>query len=291
VLPQGADLGGTGVLKLNSSNNARFFWIHFPPGNKLDYGQDVVADLIGGLSELCRMNPKFATGRTALLVLILSAAALAQRLALPATPPLPVPLNTAGTGPADDVNGPGRDRWQMPNEILAALDLKKGDVVADIGAGVGYFAVRFAQAVGPEGKVYAVDIAAHVLEYLKKEAQKQDLRNIETIVSREDDPLLPRDSLDLAFFCNTVHEIAARVNFYRRVRQALKRTGRMAIIDSLSLVQREGEESHESAGQASRDLTVREAEQAGFRLVKEPKFLPRQYFLVFERVEEAPKSP
>ena len=154
----------------------------------------------------------------------------------------------------------------MPNEILAALELKNGDVVADIGAGTGYLAVRFAQAVGPKGKVYAVDIAAHVLEYLKREARKQNLDNVETIVSREDDPLLAPGSLDLAFFCDTVHEIAGRVNFYRKVRRALKRNGRMAIIDSLPPARREGKESFESAEQVSRDLTVREAEQAGFRL-------------------------
>ena len=229
------------------------------------------------------MKPESMTGLSVLLALVLGWAISVDRPLLHPMSPVASDLKPAGPVQTDDVNGPGRDRWQMPNEILAALDLKKGDVVADIGAGTGYFTVRFARAVGPEGKVYAVDIAAHLLEYLKKEARRQNLANVATILSREDDPLLPQGSLDLAFFCDTIHEIPARVNFYRKVRQALKRNGRMAIIDSLFLTPGEDEASH--------DLAVREAEQAGFRLVKEPKFLPRQYFLVFERVEEAPAPP
>src|SRR5713101_8594965 len=183
----------------------------------------------------------------------------------------------------------GRDRWQMPNEVLAALDLKRGDVVADIGAGTGYFTTRFAQAVGPRGKAYAVDIDAHVLEYLKKEARKQNLNNVEMVVSREDDPSLPAGSVNLAFFCDTVHEIAERVSFYRKVRQALKSNGRMAVIDSIPPPARQGGGAQVSGRQVSRDSTVREAEQAGFRLVKEQKFLPRQFFLVFKRVNGTPR--
>ena len=216
------------------------------------------------------MSVKYATGRSLLLVFVLGSA--------------------AGLARADDeLSGPGRDRWQMPNQVLAALSLKKGDVVADIGAGTGYFTTRFAQAVGPKGKVYAVDIDGHVLEYLKKEARKQNLNNVETLVSREDDPLLPSGSVNLAFFCDTVHEIADRVSFYRKVRQALKSNGRMAVIDSIPPPARQGGGILIFGKQVSRDSTVREAEQAGFRLVKEQKSLPRQFFLVFKKVNGTPR--
>ena len=188
-----------------------------------------------------------------------------------------------GVADAEERRASARDRWQMPNEVLSALDLKAGEVVADIGAGPGYFTMRFARAVGPEGKVYAVDIAAPVLEYLKKEALKQSLSNVQAIVSREDDPLLPPGSVDLAFFCDTVHEISDRPSFYRKVRQSLKKRGRMAVIDSIASDSSEGGASHGSGSQVSREATVREAAAAGFRLVKEPKFLPQQYFLIFEK--------
>jgi predicted methyltransferase len=186
---------------------------------------------------------------------------------------------------ADETTGPGRDRWQMPNEVLAALDLKKGDVVADIGAGVGYFTLRFAQAVGPKGKVYAVDIDAHVLEYLKKEARKQNASNVETLLSHKDDPLLPAGSVNVAFFCDTVHQISDRVDFYRKVKHALKRNGTMAIIDWLPPPRQPGTPSHDSESQVSPESTIREAEAAGFQLLKEPKFLSKQFFLIFKKAD------
>ncbi len=186
-----------------------------------------------------------------------------------------------GPARADEFRGPERDRWQMPNEVLAALDVKKGDVVADIGAGMGYFTMRFARAVGRRGKVYAVDVAARVLRYLDKEARQQNLNNVETIVGLKDDPMLLSGSVDLAFICDTAHEIGDRVGFYRKVSQALKSHGRMAVIDSIP-------PSSGSPQQLSRDVTVREAKQAGLRLVKEPKFLPRQYFLVFAKARAGP---
>jgi predicted methyltransferase len=215
------------------------------------------------------MSVKYATGGAAALVLALS--------------------NAAGLARADELSGTGRDRWQMPNEILAALDLKKGDVVADIGAGTGYFTTRFARAVGPRGRVYAVDIDPHILEFLKKEARKQNLNNIETLVSREDDPLLTPGSVNVAFFCDTVHEIDDRVSFYRKVRLALKSNGRLAVIDSNPPPPGSGGGIQVTGRQVSRDSTVREAEQAGFRLVKEQKFLPRQFFLVFKRANVTPR--
>lgn len=252
------------------------------------------------------MSARHVTSSVALLILVLSMSVLVH---LPASLPTqllsPLP-NVVSSARADEFRAPERDRWQMPNKVLAALNLKKGDVVADIGAGTGYFTMRFAELVGPGGKVYAVDIDARVLEYLGKEARKRNLNNVETIVSREDDPLLPGGSLDVAFFCDTVHEIAGRVSFYRKVRRALKNDGRMVVIDSIAPAPKQGGGSTESMGQGltnepgrqggpsnepegpvSRDVAVHEAEQAGFRLIKEPKFLPRQYFLVF-RSERGP---
>jgi len=171
-----------------------------------------------------------------------------------------------------------RDRWQMPDQVVSALGLKKGEVVADIGAGSGYFTMRLARAVGPQGKVYAVDIVP--MDSIERQARKEELANIEVIVSRKDDPLLPSGSLDVAFFCETIHEIDDRVPFYRKIRTAMKRAGRLVLIEFST-----GDGSAQGK-QVSRATAVREAESAGFRLVREEKFLPQQYFLIFGKVNK-----
>jgi arsenite methyltransferase len=173
-----------------------------------------------------------------------------------------------------------RESWQKPEEVVQALSLKNGDVVADIGAGTGYFARRFARAVAPDGKVYAVDVAADVLAYLQQEAGKEGLPNIVSVVSMEDDPMLPGNAVDLAFFCDTTHHIANRRDFYRRMLSGLKEHGRMAIIDYPP----GGEHApHPPEQLVPRSQVIGEAEEAGFKLVEEFPFLPRQYFLLFER--------
>lgn len=175
---------------------------------------------------------------------------------------------------------PERDSWQKPDEVVKALALKNGDVVADIGAGTGYFTRHFAKAVAPEGKVYAVDIAADVLGYLKQRADQENLHNITTIVSVEDDPMLPRDAIDLAFFCDTTHHIEHRADFYRKMSLGLKRKGRMAIIDYPPGGQHT---PHPAEQLVPRSQAIAEAEAAGFKFVKEFTFLPYHYFLVFEK--------
>lgn len=173
-----------------------------------------------------------------------------------------------------------RDRWQMPDQVVSALALKKGDVVADIGAGSGYFTMRLARAVGPTGKVYAIDIIPHVLDFIDRQARKEKLTNIEMIVSRKDDPLLLPLSVDVAFLCETIHEIDERVPFYRKLQAAMKRAGRLVLIDSTPVA------GAAEGRQVSRATAVREAEAAGFRLIREETFLPQQYFLIFGKLNK-----
>lgn len=175
---------------------------------------------------------------------------------------------------------PERDSSQKPDEVVQALALKNGDVVADIGAGTGYFSRRFAKAVAPDGKVYAVDIAADGLGYLQERADKEGLHNIVTIVSREDDPMLPKNAVDLAFFCDATHHIANRVNFYRTMSPGLKEHSRLAIIDYAPGAPRT---PHPNEEHVPRSQVISEAEDAGFKFVKEFQFLPNQYFLLFEK--------
>jgi len=175
---------------------------------------------------------------------------------------------------------PERDSWQKPDEVVQALALKNGEVVADIGAGTGYFTRRFAKAVAPDGRVYAVDVAADVLGYLQEQAEKEGLHNIVTIVSREDDPMLPKNAVDLAFFCDVTHHLANRIDFYRNMAPGLKQRGRLAIIDYAPGAPRT---PHPTEEHVPRPQVISEAEDAGFKFVKDFQFLPNQYFLLFEK--------
>ena len=123
---------------------------------------------------------------------------------------------------------PERDHYLKPDAVIEALNLKNGEVVADIGAGTGYFTRRFARAVAPNGKVYAVDIAADVIDYQKQRAKQENLNNIAFIVSQPADPLLPADSLDLAFFCDVIHHLENRAGYYKTLIKDIKPSGHMA---------------------------------------------------------------
>ncbi|HWY07538.1 MAG TPA: methyltransferase domain-containing protein [Candidatus Acidoferrales bacterium] len=173
-----------------------------------------------------------------------------------------------------------RDGWQEPEEVVKAMDLKNRDVVADIGAETGYFSRRLAQAVAPDGRVYAVDVAADILAYLKERADRENLHNIVTVVSRPEDPMLPANFVDLAFFCDTTHHIEHLVDFFRKLFPAVKAYGRMAIID---FPQDSPHGPHKPEQLVPRSQVISEAEQAGFKFIKDFQFLPYHYFLIFEK--------
>lgn len=212
----------------------------------------------------------------ALLISLFSMGAFAQQTTMP-RPTTARTLESRITG----WERAERDTWMKPDEVVRLLELKEGDVVADIGAGSGYFARRFADAVGPSGKVYAVDIDAEVLGYLKDRAAKENIANLVTVVSKEDDPLLPAGAADLAFFCDATHHISGRVEFYRKVAAGLKANGRMAVIDFPPGSPRTGHAANELIPTAQ---VISEADQAGFRFVEaHDLLLPGFYFLVFEK--------
>jgi arsenite methyltransferase len=180
--------------------------------------------------------------------------------------------------------GWGRDGWQQPDRVLAALEVQPGQRIADIGSGGGYFTYRFARAVGPEGQVYAVDIDAEMNDYVEKRAAELGLANIETILAETDDPLLPDDGVDLIFVCNTYHHLGDRTEYFRRVRRYLRPGGRLAIVD----FRRDSNFLIRWGGHYTEPETLRqELEAAGYRVVAEHDFLSRQHFLVFAAVAEA----
>ena len=127
--------------------------------------------------------------------------------------------------------GGDRDSWQKPAAVVAALQLDPGDVVADIGAGGGYFTFRFADVVGPGGKVYAVDVDEGMIAYLRERAAQENRDNVEVVLAAADDPRLPEGGVDVIFTANTYHHFGDRTDYFRRARKYLKPGGRVAIVD------------------------------------------------------------
>jgi ubiquinone/menaquinone biosynthesis C-methylase UbiE len=169
---------------------------------------------------------------------------------------------------------PQRDAWQQPHQVIEALGLKPTEVVADIGAGSGYFARRLAMHAGT---VYAVDIDAHLLDLANQKAPA----NINFVLATPDDPKLPDSSVDTIFFCDVLHHIEHRPAYYGKLARALKPGGRIVDIDfhknkptpfGPPLVMRFAESD-----------VVKELEAAGFRKTVSFDFLPYQYFLIFQR--------
>jgi ubiquinone/menaquinone biosynthesis C-methylase UbiE len=164
---------------------------------------------------------------------------------------------------------PGRDRWQQPDRVVSALRLRPGDVVADVGAGGGYFTFRLAEAVGPTGTVLAVDVDQGLLDYVAREARRRGLTNVRTVRGAEDDPLLP-EQVDHLFTCNTVHHFADRTAYFRGARRYLRPGASVAVIDYRN--------QHRSV---PAEVLEREMGAAGYRLVATHEFLEKQSFSVF----------
>lgn len=178
------------------------------------------------------------------------------------------------------LEAPSRDAWQQPKKVMLTLALKPGERVTDLGSGPGYFTLRFARAVGPTGKVYAVDISRGMLDYLEKQARANHLTNIQTILAEPHNPRLPPASVNLIFICDTLHHIPDRPTYYPLLFRALKPGGRLVNIDFYKRSLPVGPPVHMKIAKTQ---MIREAEAAGFHLIHEYNFLKYQYFLVFKR--------
>ena len=172
---------------------------------------------------------------------------------------------------------PGRDEWQKPHEVVMALHLKPSDVVADIGAGTGYFSRRMAMHAA---KVYAVDIDSKLLEIAAKGAPA----NLVTLLSKPDDPLLPEASVDVIFFCDVLHHLENRPAYYRHLARALKPGGRMIAIE---FYKRPLPIGPPPEMKLEEDLVMSEFKQAGFVLRRTETVLTYQYLREFVRASES----
>jgi ubiquinone/menaquinone biosynthesis C-methylase UbiE len=175
---------------------------------------------------------------------------------------------------------PERDAWQKPHEVIQALRLAPDAVVADIGAGTGYFAVRFAHMV-PKGRVYAVDVEPDMVKYLGERAKRDGLKNLVAVAATATDARIPGKA-DLIVLVDVYHHVDARERYFRDLQRSLKPGGRIAIID-FRLDARRG--PPRSARVAPEQVT-KELAGAGYTLAEKHDFLPEQYFLVFRQGKE-----
>ncbi len=173
--------------------------------------------------------------------------------------------------------GIGRDKWQKPDEVIRSLSIRPGDRVADLGSGGGYFTFRLAKAVGPTGKVYAVDIDEGLNEALAKRARQEGYANIEAVLAKTDDPLLPKSGVELIFTSNTYHHLNERVNYFANAKKYLRPNGRVAIVEFNGKGWIESMPGHHTP----KEVIQSEMKAAGYALQQEFDFLPRQHFMIF----------
>jgi ubiquinone/menaquinone biosynthesis C-methylase UbiE len=176
---------------------------------------------------------------------------------------------------AKEFDDPARDKWQTPDQVVAALALAPTMTVADVGAGTGYFTVRLARAV-PAGAVVATDIEPDMIRYLKERATRENLPNVRTVLGTADDPRLDAASLDRVLVVDVWHHIADRPAYAKRLASALKAGGKIAIVDFKA----ESEHGPPKEMRLSPESIIGELRGAGLDAGLDPTALPEQYIVV-----------
>lgn len=176
---------------------------------------------------------------------------------------------------AKGFDDPARDAWQMPARVIEALQLRPGQVVADIGSGTGYFAVRLARSAAAP-KVYGVDIEPAMRDYLSQRAAKEQLTNVHAVLGASDRANLP-EAVDLVLVVDTFHHIPNRVAYLSGLKAQMKSGARLAIVD----FRKDSPEGPPVEFRLVPDQITAELAQAGFELQASHDFLPRQLFLVY----------
>jgi len=184
-----------------------------------------------------------------------------------------------GNTKAEMFNSKASNPKNKPDEVLKNLDVQHGQTVADIGSGGGYFALRFAEIVGAEGHVFAVDTEQNFLDFVQNSAKEKGLSNVETVLVTKDSVNLPEKSLDLIFMRNVSHHLPNRPEYFKKLKAVLKPKGRIAIIEYR---RDKGFSFHRMLGHyVPKETIIKEMEEAGYQLEKDLDFLPEQSFTVF----------
>jgi predicted methyltransferase len=180
---------------------------------------------------------------------------------------------------AREFDDPSRDAWQKPALVVAAMGLAPGMTVADIGAGTGYFEPHLSRAVGPGGKVLALDIEPDMVRYLRERAARQGLANVEARQVAPADPGLAPASVDRILIVDTWHHIASRAAYAARLLAALKPGGQLTVVD----FRREAERGPPPEHRIAPEEVVRELSAGGLVARVADVALPEQYVVVGTR--------
>lgn len=176
----------------------------------------------------------------------------------------------------------GRDARQQPERIMEIIGVRPGMIIGEAGAGGGYFTVKLAEEVGPEGKIYANDIRKNYLEYIDERAKKEGFTNIETILGEERDPLFPDGSLDMVFMLNVYHHLDYKEDFLRNIVKDLKPGGTLVIVES----DKDRRPSNGHSTDPDDVLTATWA--AGYEVVLLDREHPKDFILIVRPVEQKP---
>ncbi len=182
-------------------------------------------------------------------------------------------------------SNPRREEWEKTSKMLEFLDVKSGDSVADVGSGGGYYTFKFANLVGDKGKVYALDLVDEQLDNLRRGAEKAGYKNITTIKSKENDCMLPENSLDVAYLCSLYHATYVtsieyvKDGFVDSMKKALKPGGRLVIVDNQPLSDLSGAYY---GPRISKEMIIAQMIKYGLKFKSFAQFVPQRYVLVFE---------
>lgn len=177
------------------------------------------------------------------------------------------------------LEGPDRDAWQQPDKVMDELGIADGSVVADLGAGGGWFTIRLARRVGPNGVVYAEDVQHEMIEAMRRRVERLRLRDrVRFQLGKLTDPELPAGALDAALIVGTYPEMAQPVTLLRNLAKSLKPDGRVGIVD---FTKEGGGPGPPMEERVDPERIIADARAAGLRLRSRPNFLRYQYMLVF----------
>ena len=174
----------------------------------------------------------------------------------------------------------GREIYDRRHDITAALELRPGMSVADIGAGTGFFARIFAEKVGPKGKVHAVDIAQDLLDHIDEQAKASGIENIHTVLGADRTPNLKPNSVDVVFICDTYHHFEFPFDMMEAIHTALRENGRVVIVDFKRIrgVTSDFSIEHVRCGKGT---VMDEVQDCGFTFEREVPIMDEQYLITF----------